>query len=133
MLVEIGTQDLGTGTRTIITQVAAETLGLPMSKIKLVIGSNDLPPDGASGGSTTVGGVSVSTRKSTVNALAKLFEAAAPALGAQPDRPGSRRRPHPRQGQSQQEHHLGGGLQEDRSRQDLRNGREQSAPARARA
>ncbi|HLH19508.1 MAG TPA: xanthine dehydrogenase family protein molybdopterin-binding subunit [Bryobacteraceae bacterium] len=83
--IEIGTQDLGTGTRTIITQVAAETLGLPMSHIKLVIGSNDLPPDGASGGSTTVGGVSASTRKATVNALAKLFEVAAPALGAQPE------------------------------------------------
>ena len=82
MLVEIGTQDLGTGTRTIITQVAAETLGLPMGKIKLAIGSNDLPPDAASGGSTTVGGVSVSTRRSTVNALAKLFEVAAPALWA---------------------------------------------------
>ncbi len=82
---EIGTQDLGTGTRTIITQVAAETFGLPMSKVKLVIGTNDLPPDGASGGSTTVGGVSASTRKATVNALAKLFEVAAPALGAQPE------------------------------------------------
>jgi xanthine dehydrogenase YagR molybdenum-binding subunit len=81
--VEIGTQDLGTGTRTIITQVAAESLGLPMSKIKLVIGNNDLPPDGASGGSTTVGGVSASTRKASLNALAKLFEYAAPALGAQ--------------------------------------------------
>ena len=85
VLVEIGTQDLGTGTRTIITQVAAETLGLPMGAIKLMIGSNDLPPDSASGGSTTVGGVSSSTRKAAVNALAKLFEVAAPALGVQPD------------------------------------------------
>ena len=83
--IEIGTQDLGTGTRTIITQVAAETFALPMSRIKLVIGSNDLPPDGASGGSTTIGGVSASSRKATVNALAKLFEVAAPALGAQPE------------------------------------------------
>ena len=33
--VEIGTQDLGTGTRTIITMVAAETLGLPMGAITL--------------------------------------------------------------------------------------------------
>jgi xanthine dehydrogenase YagR molybdenum-binding subunit len=85
VLVEIGTQDLGTGTRTIIVQVAAETLGLPMGAIKLAIGTNDLPPDSASGGSTTVGGVSSSTRKSSMNALAKLFEAAAPALGAQPE------------------------------------------------
>jgi xanthine dehydrogenase YagR molybdenum-binding subunit len=85
VLVEIGTQDLGTGTRTIITQVAAESLGLPMGAIKLAIGSNELPRDSASGGSTTVGGVSMSTRRSSVNALQKLFEAAAPALGAQPE------------------------------------------------
>jgi len=85
VLVEIGTQDLGTGTRTIIVQVAAETLGLPMGGIKLAIGSSDLPPDSASGGSTTVGGVSSSTRKSSMNALVKLFEAVAPALGAQPE------------------------------------------------
>ncbi len=32
VVVEIGSQDLGTGTRTIITQVAAETLGLPMER-----------------------------------------------------------------------------------------------------
>jgi xanthine dehydrogenase YagR molybdenum-binding subunit len=85
VLLEMGTQDLGTGTRTIMTQVAAETLGLQMGRIKLVIGDNSLPPGGASGGSTTVGGVSSATRKSGVNALAKLFEAAAPALGAQPE------------------------------------------------
>jgi xanthine dehydrogenase YagR molybdenum-binding subunit len=85
VLLEMGTQDLGTGTRTIMTQVAAETLGLQMGQIKLVIGDNSLPPGGASGGSTTVGGTSSATRKSGVNALAKLFEAAAPALGAQPE------------------------------------------------
>ena len=79
--IEIGSQDLGTGTKTIITQVAAETLGLPMNLVKLKIGTNDLPPDGGSGGSTTVGGVSTSTRKSTVNAREKLFAAVAPDLG----------------------------------------------------
>ncbi len=83
--IEIGTQDLGTGTRTIITQVAAETFGLPMGQIKLVMGSSDLPPDGGSGGSSTVGAVSTSTRKSSMNALAKLYETVAPALGAQPE------------------------------------------------
>ena len=83
--VELGSQDLGTGTKTIIVQVAAETLGLPMSAIKLNVGDNSLPPSGGSGGSTTVGGVSSSTRKSTVNALAKLFDAVAPSLGAPAD------------------------------------------------
>ena len=85
VLLEMGTQDLGTGTRTIMTQVAAETLGLPMSQIKLAIGDNSLPPGGSSGGSTTVGGSSSATRKAGINALAKVFEAAAPALGAQPE------------------------------------------------
>jgi xanthine dehydrogenase YagR molybdenum-binding subunit len=65
--------------------VAAETLGLQMGAIKLAIGTSELPPDSASGGSTTVGGVSSSTRKSSMNALVKLFEAVAPSLGAQPE------------------------------------------------
>jgi xanthine dehydrogenase YagR molybdenum-binding subunit len=85
VVVELGTQDLGTGTRTVIIQVAAETLGLPISAIKLNIGDDSYPASGASGGSSTVGGVSSSTRKAVMNALAKLYEAAAPALGAQPE------------------------------------------------
>ena len=84
--IEIDSQDLGTGTKTIIMQVAAETFGLPLNKVNLKIGTNEgLPPDGGSGGSTTVGGVSTSTRKASVNALAKLFDAAAPSLGVPAD------------------------------------------------
>ena len=83
--VELGSQDLGTGTRTIIAMVAAETLGLPVGAIKVKIGDNKYPQSGASGGSTTVGGVSASTRKATMNALEKVLAAAAPALGTTPD------------------------------------------------
>jgi xanthine dehydrogenase YagR molybdenum-binding subunit len=83
--IELCSQDLGTGTKTIITQVAAETLGLPMGAITLHVGDTQLPPSGPSGGSTTVGGVSSSTRKSTVNALAKLLDAVAPSMGAPAD------------------------------------------------
>ena len=79
--VEMCTQDLGTGTRTVITQVVAETLGLPMNQVRLIVGTNDLPPDGASGGSTTVGGVSTSSRRSSMNALEKLFDAVAGDMG----------------------------------------------------
>jgi xanthine dehydrogenase YagR molybdenum-binding subunit len=82
---ELGSQDLGTGTRTIIAMVAAETLGLQVGDVKVKIGDNKYPPSGASGGSTTVGGVSASTRKSTMNALEKLYAAAAPSLGAPAD------------------------------------------------
>jgi xanthine dehydrogenase YagR molybdenum-binding subunit len=80
--VKLGSQDLGTGTRTVINMVAAETLGLPLGAVKVLIGDNKYPPSGSSGGSTTVGGVSSSTRKATMNALAKLYEVVAPSLGA---------------------------------------------------
>jgi xanthine dehydrogenase YagR molybdenum-binding subunit len=83
--VELGSQDLGTGTRTVIPMVAAESLGLPIQAIRVKIGDNRYPTSGGSGGSTTVGGVSSSTRKSTLNALDKLFEVVAPALGAPAD------------------------------------------------
>jgi xanthine dehydrogenase YagR molybdenum-binding subunit len=80
--IEIGSQDLGTGTRTIIAQVAAETFGLRVNDVKVKLGDNSYPPAGASGGSTTVGGVSSATRKATVDALDKIFARVAPGLGA---------------------------------------------------
>lgn len=83
--VELGSQDLGTGNRTCISMVAAESLGLPMSAIKVKIGKNSYPASGPSGGSTTIGGVSTSTRKASLNALEKLFEKVAPALGVPAD------------------------------------------------
>ena len=52
-LVLAGTQDLGTGTWTVMTQVAAQTLGLPMDKIRLEIGDSALPKTPVSGGSQT--------------------------------------------------------------------------------
>ncbi len=82
--IEIGSQDLGTGTRTTIPMVAAETLGLPISAINLNLGDNRYPPSGASGGSTTIGGVSASTRRASVDALELLFKAVAPSLETDP-------------------------------------------------
>jgi xanthine dehydrogenase YagR molybdenum-binding subunit len=82
---QLGSQDLGTGTRTVIGIVAAETLGLPLSAVQVQIGDSNYPPSGASGGSTTVGGVSSSTRRAAVKALDKLLEAVAPGLGVTPD------------------------------------------------
>jgi xanthine dehydrogenase YagR molybdenum-binding subunit len=84
--VQLGSQDLGTGTRTVIAIVAAETLGLPLSGVQVQMGDSNYPPSGASGGSTTVGGVSASTRRASVKALDKLFEAVASGLGASADK-----------------------------------------------
>ncbi len=83
--VRLGSQDLGTGTRTVIAIVAAETLGLPVEAIKVTLGDSRYPYSGASGGSTTVGGVSASTRRGSVDARDQLFAAVAPALGVPPD------------------------------------------------
>ncbi len=83
--VSLCTQDLGTGTRTVVAIVAAETLGVPLETIKLNIGDNRLPRSGASGGSTTVGGVSASTRRAALLAREQLFAKVAPELGATPD------------------------------------------------
>ena len=56
-LVQCGTQDLGTGTYTIMMQVAAETLGLPPAKVRVELGDSTLPAAGGSGGSTTAASV----------------------------------------------------------------------------
>lgn len=79
----LGTQDLGSGTRTVCTMVVAETLGLPVSAVKLNIGSSKLPVSGPSGGSTTVGGVSQSTRRASQDALTQLNGLVAKKLGVE--------------------------------------------------
>jgi xanthine dehydrogenase YagR molybdenum-binding subunit len=82
---KMGSQDLGTGTRTCILMVAADTLGIPMDAIQLQIGDTTYPPSGGSGGSTTIGGVSSSTRRAAVDARDALFAKVAPAFSVQPD------------------------------------------------
>ncbi|HKX33420.1 MAG TPA: molybdopterin cofactor-binding domain-containing protein, partial [Blastocatellia bacterium] len=84
--VKLGTQDLGTGTRTAVQIVAAESLGLPLEAVKVHIGDNRLPPSGSSGGSTTIGGVSSSTRRASIDALNELLAKVAPALNTTPDK-----------------------------------------------
>ena len=80
----IGTQDLGTGTRTVVTAVLAETFGLGLEQVRVNMGDSRFPQSGPSGGSTTVGGVSASTRRAAQNALEALFEKVAGALDAEP-------------------------------------------------
>jgi xanthine dehydrogenase YagR molybdenum-binding subunit len=82
--IKMGTQDIGTGTRTSILMVASEALGIPMESINLLIGDNQHPKDSASGGSSTIGGVSSSTYRAAVDARTQLFAKVAPALNAQP-------------------------------------------------
>ncbi|MFQ5719633.1 MAG: xanthine dehydrogenase family protein molybdopterin-binding subunit [Acidobacteriota bacterium] len=80
----LGSQDLGTGTRTIIAIVLAETFGVGVDQVSVQIGDSRYPPSGASGGSTTVGGVSASTRRAAQEALSQVLAKVAPALDADP-------------------------------------------------
>jgi xanthine dehydrogenase YagR molybdenum-binding subunit len=85
VLVRIGTQDIGTGTRTIISMVAAETLGIPMDLVNPQIGDSNYPFSGGSGGSTTAASVSPAIRVTTGKARDALFARIAPQLGVDPD------------------------------------------------
>jgi xanthine dehydrogenase YagR molybdenum-binding subunit len=57
VIVQSGTQDLGTGTYTIMTQIAAQTLGVPVGKVRFELGDTVLPPAPVSGGSMTAASV----------------------------------------------------------------------------
>jgi xanthine dehydrogenase YagR molybdenum-binding subunit len=83
--IKMATQDLGTGARTIIIIVAADSLGIPMENVKLLIGDSRYPVSGASGGSTTSGGVTASTRRAAVDARNQLFAKVASSLKAKPE------------------------------------------------
>jgi xanthine dehydrogenase YagR molybdenum-binding subunit len=52
-----GTQDIGTGTLTIIPQIAADVLGLPIDKVALQMGDTRLPEAGPTYGSSSTMGV----------------------------------------------------------------------------
>ena len=56
--IRCGTQDIGTGTKTLIAVVAAEILGLKPEQIAVHIGDTRFPQSGGSGGSTTAASVS---------------------------------------------------------------------------
>ena len=85
VVVRLGSQDLGTGTRTCIQMVAADSLGLPFDAVKVELGDTQYPPSGGSGGSTTIGGVSSSTRRGAIDAVNQLFGKVGPALNAKPE------------------------------------------------
>jgi xanthine dehydrogenase YagR molybdenum-binding subunit len=58
VIVQCGTQDIGTGTYTVMTQVAADTLDIPIHRIRFELGDSGLPHAPVSGGSSTVPSVS---------------------------------------------------------------------------
>ena len=76
-----GTQDLGTGTRTILAQVAAESLGHRLDAVRAIIGDTATGPySGNSWGSITVASLTPAVRMAAEEARQGLLEAAAGIL-----------------------------------------------------
>ncbi len=75
-----GSQDLGTGTYTIMAQVAAATLNLPIELIDAYLGDSKLPPAPVSGGSQSVASVMPAVQDAAKHARLKLLTAASADL-----------------------------------------------------
>jgi xanthine dehydrogenase YagR molybdenum-binding subunit len=82
---KIATQDIGTGTRTLVAMITAETMGLPLDAVTAAIGDTSYPFAPGSGGSITASSVSPAVRVSAGNALKELFAKVAPRLESRPD------------------------------------------------
>lgn len=70
-----GTQDIGTGTRTVLAQIAAEELHLPLERVRVELGDTEFgvfsPP---SGGSMTLASVGPAVRMAATEARKELLE-----------------------------------------------------------
>jgi xanthine dehydrogenase YagR molybdenum-binding subunit len=81
----VGSQDLGTGTRTYIRAIVAEELGLEMGDVVEKIGSSQLGNANASGGSTTAASLAPAVKDAAYNARVEMAKRIAPLLGAAGD------------------------------------------------
>ena len=72
--VSSATSDIGPGTYTVITMIAAEFLGLAPEKVKFELGDTKFPKSPAQGGSWTTASVGSATRQAARNIGAKLLE-----------------------------------------------------------
>jgi xanthine dehydrogenase YagR molybdenum-binding subunit len=90
LLVQAGSQDIGTGTYTIMTQLAADALSLPMERVRFELGDTDMPETPVSGGSMTAATVGSAVKlatlalKDTLVATA-IADASSPLYGLPPE------------------------------------------------
>ncbi len=81
-----GMTDIGTGTYTVLAQIAAETLGVPLGDVRVEIGDSELPPAPGSGGqfgAATAGSAALDAGMNLRKAIAELAVAdpASPLFG----------------------------------------------------
>jgi xanthine dehydrogenase YagR molybdenum-binding subunit len=81
-----GMTDIGTGTYTVLAQIAAETLGVPLGDVRVEIGDSELPPAPGSGGqfgAATAGSAALDAGMNLRKAIAEIAIAdpASPLFG----------------------------------------------------
>lgn len=72
-MVASGTQDLGTATYTIITQIAADSLGFPIDYVRFALSDSSLPKAPVSGGSQSAASVSPAVQAASMQARDQLM------------------------------------------------------------
>lgn len=80
--VACATQDIGTGTYTILAQLASQKTGVPLDKVEVALGDTSLPPGPLSGGSMVTGSVAPAVFAAADNAIASLLNIAAMTPGS---------------------------------------------------
>jgi xanthine dehydrogenase YagR molybdenum-binding subunit len=70
------TSDIGPGTYTVMTQIAADALGLPAGKVRFELGDSDLPRAPVEGGSMTVASVGPAVQGAAAAVRDKVLELA---------------------------------------------------------
>lgn len=76
VLVQSGSHEMGTGTATVMAQVAADVLGVPVERIRFELGDTTYPRAPVSGGSATVASVGTAVEGATIAARAKVLQLA---------------------------------------------------------
>ena len=89
-LVRAGSQEIGCGTYTIMAQVAADALGMPVERVRFELGDTDMPPTPASVGSATASSTGPAVNAAALAARQKLVQmaitdSASPVHGARED------------------------------------------------
>lgn len=83
-----GSQDLGTGSRTVLAQIAAEAIGARITDVRTALGdTGHLPYTGNSWGSMTTASVGPAVRVAALDARTRLLEAAAALLATRESSP----------------------------------------------
>jgi xanthine dehydrogenase YagR molybdenum-binding subunit len=94
VLIRTGSQEIGCGTYTVMSQIAADVLGLPVDHVRLELGATDMPETPAS-----VGSVTAASTGTAVHEAAMLLKRRLAENGGQPTEVSATTRPGPEQQQ----------------------------------